>query len=271
VPRPGVHSAADAARLRELNELNVAALPDPARIRAVLLDVEGTTTPIDFVYKVLFLFSRARLEDYLARHSQEPETAAEIEALRQQREIEARQNSAVPEWSESSPEARVKSAAEFCRWLIDHDRKVTALKSLQGKIWEAGYRSGELRGEVYPDVAPAFARWRKQGRDIAIFSSGSVLAQKLIFGCSTAGDLTLHIRAYFDTTTGAKREDASYRRIAAALGRRPDEVVFLSDVIAELDAARAAGMAALLVVRPGARAPASSTHAAIRSFDEVLT
>ncbi len=249
----------------------MAALPDPARIRAVLLDVEGTTTPIDFVYKVLFLFSRARLEDYLARHSQEPETAAEIEALRQQREIEARQNSAVPEWSESSPEARVKSAAEFCRWLIDHDRKVTALKSLQGKIWEAGYRSGELRGEVYPDVAPAFARWRKQGRDIAIFSSGSVLAQKLIFGCSTAGDLTLHIRAYFDTTTGAKREDASYRRIAAALGRRPDEVVFLSDVIAELDAARAAGMAALLVVRPGARAPASSTHAAIRSFDEVLT
>ncbi len=248
----------------------MAALPDPARIRAVLLDVEGTTTPVDFVYKVLFLFSRARVEHYLARHSQEPETAAEIEALRQQREIEARQNSGVPQWSESSPEARVKSAAEFCRWLMDHDRKVTALKSLQGKIWEAGYRSGELRGEVYPDVAPAFARWRKQGRDIAIFSSGSVLAQKLIFGCSTAGDLTPHIRAYFDTTTGAKREDASYRRIASALGRKPDEVLFLSDVTGELDAARAAGMATLLVIRPGASALGSSTHAAIRSFDEVL-
>jgi enolase-phosphatase E1 len=253
-----------------LNELNVAALPDASRIRAVLLDVEGTTTPIDFVYKVLFLFSRAHLEDYLARHSQEPETSAEIESLRQQREMEARQTSGVPEWSESSPQARVKSAAEFCRWLIDHDRKFTALKSIQGKIWEAGYRSGELRGEVYPDVASAFARWRKQGRDIAIFSSGSVLAQKLIFGCSTAGDLTLHIRAYFDTTTGPKKEAASYRRIAAALGRQPDEVLFLSDVIAELDAARAAGMAALLVVRPGASAAASSTHAAIRSLGDVF-
>ncbi len=248
----------------------MAAPPDPARIRAILLDVEGTTTPVDFVYKVLFLFSRARVENYVARHSQEPETAAEIEALFQQREIEARQNSGVPEWQDSPPEARVKSAAEFCRWLMDHDRKFTALKSLQGKIWEAGYRSGELRGEVYPDVAPAFARWRKQGRDIAIFSSGSVLAQKLIFGCSTAGDLTPHIRAYFDTTTGAKREDASYRRIASALGRKPEEVLFLSDVTAELDAACATGMDTLLVVRPGASAPASSTHAAIRSFDEVL-
>ena len=270
MPRPGVHSAADAARPGGLNELNVAALPDPARIRAILLDVEGTTTPIDFVYKILFPFSRARVENYLARHSQEPETAAEIESLRQQREIEARQNSGVPEWSESSPEARVKSVAEFCRWLIDHDRKFTALKSIQGKIWEAGYRSGELRGEVYPDVAPAFARWRKQGRDIAIFSSGSVLAQKLIFGCSTAGDLTPHIRAYFDTTTGAKKEDASYRRIAAALGRRPDEVLFLSDVTAELDAARAAGMATLLVVRPGASEPTNSALTVMHSFDEVL-
>ena len=132
---------------------------------------------------------------------------------------------------------------------MDQDRKSTGLKSLQGKIWEEGYRSGELKGEVYPDVLPALERWRKQGIDIAIFSSGSVQAQRSLFRNSVAGDLTRFIRAYFDTTTGPKREPESYGRIAAALERSPPEVLFVSDIAAELDAARAAGMQTALCVR----------------------
>jgi enolase-phosphatase E1 len=152
---------------------------------------------------------------------------------------------------------------------MDRDRKSTALKSVQGRIWEEGYRSGRLQGQVYPDVPRAFARWRAQGREAAIFSSGSVLAQKLLFSRSDAGDLTPYLRAYFDTATGAKGDAESYRKIARALGREPPAVLFLSDVIAELNAARAAGLQTALCVRAGA-APAPADHPVVRSFDEVL-
>jgi enolase-phosphatase E1 len=151
---------------------------------------------------------------------------------------------------------------------MDRDRKSTALKSLQGRIWEEGYRAGQLRGQVYPDVPRAFARWRAQGRDLAIFSSGSVLAQRLLFSGSEAGDLTQAIRAFFDTTTGAKSDPESYRKIAAALGQAPAAVLFLSDVTAELDAARGAGMATRLCVREG-NAPEAADHPVVRTFDGV--
>jgi enolase-phosphatase E1 len=152
---------------------------------------------------------------------------------------------------------------------MDEDRKSTGLKSLQGKIWEEGYRSGELKGEVYPDVLPALERWRKQKIDIAIFSSGSVQAQRSLFRNSAAGDLTRFIRAYFDTTTGPKREPESYARIAETLERTPAEVLFVSDVGAELDAARAAGMRTALCLRtPGSIQPAAG-HQLIRRFDEI--
>ena len=153
---------------------------------------------------------------------------------------------------------------------MDRDRKSTGLKSLQGKIWEAGYRAGELRGQVYADVLPAFTRWKAEGRDIAIFSSGSVQAQQCLFAHSTAGDLTPFIRAYFDTTTGAKTAADSYGRIAAVLERSPAEVLFLSDVGAELDAARQAGLATALCVRSPEAVPPGSEHPVIRSFDQVL-
>ncbi|MBI3670152.1 MAG: acireductone synthase [Acidobacteria bacterium] len=252
----------------------MAALLDPARIRSILLDIEGTTMPVDFVYGTLFPFARARVAEFLERHSQSDEVAADLEALKHGREAEAAQISGLPYWREDSRAARIESAAAYVRWLIDRDRKFTALKSLQGKIWEAGYLSGELRGQVYPDVALALQRWRRQGKTIAIFSSGSVLAQKLLFANSTAGDLTPFIGSYFDTTTGPKQEETSYRRIATALGSAPGEVLFLSDVIAELDAARRTGMQTLLCVRGGTpQAGAASqdvTHPLIRSFDEVL-
>lgn len=264
MPRTGV-PAAEGSR-----ELILTAPSDPARTRVILLDIEGTTTPIDFVYETLFPFASARAEEFLAQHGEEDEMRSLMDALREQREADARQNSAVPPWREADARERVASAAAYVRWLIERDSKLTALKSLQGKIWEAGYRSGELRGAVYPDVAPAFARWRAQGRRIAIFSSGSILAQKLLFAHSTAGDLTDFIDSYFDTSTGAKREAESYRRIAAAVGVSPTEVLFISDVTAELDAAREAGMATVQSLRPGVLDQGTPTHPGILTFDDVF-
>jgi len=152
---------------------------------------------------------------------------------------------------------------------MDRDRKSTGLKSLQGKIWEEGYRAGDLKGEVYPDVPPALERWRRQGIDIAIFSSGSVQAQRSLFTNTAAGDLTRFIRAYFDTTTGPKTAPHSYARIAAALERSPSHVLFLSDVGAELDAALTAGMRTALCVRTPGLTPSAGAHPVIRGFDEL--
>jgi len=152
---------------------------------------------------------------------------------------------------------------------MDRDRKSTGLKSLQGKIWEEGYRAGDLRSEVYPDVPPALERWRRQGIDIAIFSSGSVQAQRSLFTNTAAGDLTRFIRAYFDTTIGPKTAPHSYVRIAAALERSPSEVLFLSDVGAELDAALTAGMRTALCVRTPGSAPSAGGHPVIHAFDEL--
>jgi enolase-phosphatase E1 len=152
---------------------------------------------------------------------------------------------------------------------MDQDRKSTGLKSLQGKIWEAGYRAGDLRSEVYPDVPPALERWRRQGIDIAIFSSGSVQAQRSLFMNTAAGDLTRFIRAYFDTTTGPKTAPQSYARIAAALERSPSEVLFLSDLGAELDAARTAGMQTALCVRTPGSAPPTGAHPVIHALDSI--
>ena len=242
----------------------------PAQIRAILLDIEGTTTPADFVYGTLFPFARARVEEFLAQHHKDDDVAADLEALKQQRVVETERSAGLPPWREDSPAARVQSAAAYVRWLIDRDRKSTPLKSLQGKIWEAGYRSGELCGQVYPDVAPALARWRAQRRSIAIFSSGSLLAQRLLFSYSTAGDLTPYIGSYFDTTTGPKQEEQSYLRIAAALRLPAVDILFLSDVAAELDAARRAGMHSAVCVRPGASPPPGASHPAVKTFEEVF-
>ena len=168
-------------------------------------------------------------------------------------------------------EFSVESIVEYLRFLIDRDRKSTALKAVQGQIWRDGYESGVLRGEVFDDVKPAFERWKAQDLTIAIFSSGSVLAQKLIFKFSDAGDLTPFISNYFDTTTGAKKEAESYHKIAAALSFPPVEILFVSDVVHELDAAARAGMQTRLSIRPNNPPIDEPTiHAAIQSFDEII-
>ena len=164
------------------------------------------------------------------------------------------------------------SAASYAEWLMDRDRKSTPLKTLQGKIWEEGYQRGELVGEVFADVPPALSRWHAQGAPVGIFSSGSVLAQQLLFRHSSAGDLTPFLRWYFDTTTGKKADSDSYRRIAAAMNMPPQAIVFVSDIVAELDAARDAGLQTRLSIRPGnAPPPPAQGHAVIRTFDEFVS
>ncbi|HEY2943661.1 MAG TPA: acireductone synthase [Vicinamibacteria bacterium] len=240
---------------------------DAGHVRALLLDIEGTTTPVDFVTRVLLPYAREHVRDFLIRRARE--VRDDLALLFAEHEADRRAGQSPPPWDDGSPAGSLDSATAYVHWLMDRDRKSTALKSLQGRIWEEGYRAGHLRGQVYPDVPRAFARWRAQGRDIAIFSSGSVLAQKLLFSRSEAGDLTPLIRAHFDTTTGAKGEAESYRTIARALGQAAEAVLFLSDVSAELDAARAAGMATGLCVRE-ASAPTATDHPVVRGFDEVL-
>jgi len=232
---------------------------------ALLLDIEGTTTPVTFVTDVLFPFARKRLREFLEAHAQEPPVAAQLEALEREHAHED-QTDAPPRWNEGD---RIASACAYLEWLMDRDRKTTPLKALQGSIWEHGYRAGDLVAPVYDDVPPAYARWRAAKREIAIFSSGSVLAQKLLFAHTNAGDLTSFISAYFDTTTGPKKAPASYRKIAAAMGKPPEQVLFVSDIAGELDAAREAGMHTSLCARPGARDALSSTHDRIRTFVEL--
>jgi enolase-phosphatase E1 len=213
----------------------------------ILLDIEGTTTPIDFVYKTLFPFARARVRDYLSRNWNAPEVQAELAQLRAENSADLAKGLNPPAIEQ------VESAAAYINWLMDRDRKSTSLKSIQGRIWQEGYQAGELFSEVFDDVPPAFARWRRQNKLICIYSSGSALAQKLLFAHTAAGDLTGHIYRYFDTTIGHKIEARSYRRIAEELRLAPAEIVFISDAIAELDAAREAGMKTILAMRPGNR------------------
>jgi enolase-phosphatase E1 len=243
-------------------------LPDEGQIRVLLLDIEGTTTPIDFVYKTLFPYASRKVESFLRGHSRDQESQSLIEDLRKQNELDEAQGLHPPVWANVSEEARLRSSVAYAQWLMAQDSKCTPLKALQGKIWLEGYESGELRGEVYPDVPRAFDRWRRQKRDICLYSSGSVLAQQLLFRTVISGDLTSHISAFFDTRIGIKTNGESYKKVAASLGRVPGEFLFLSDAAKEVAAAQSAGMRAVLCDR---EAPAPQiANEIVRSFDEVF-
>ena len=226
-----------------------------AGIRLVLLDIEGTTTPIAFVHEVLFPFARARIPAWFAaRSASDPEVREIADGVREE--------------AGSALEPVVPQLLAF----MDEDRKSRPLKTLQGKIWQSGYERGELKGEVYADVPDALSRWSREGIEIGIFSSGSVLAQKLLFGHSTAGDLTPFIRWHFDTAVGPKHQSSSYARIADATGYHPPEILFVSDVDKELDAARDAGMQTRWCLRPPSAVPPAtpgSSHEVIRALDEI--
>lgn len=223
-------------------------------IHAILTDIEGTTSSITFVKDVLFPFARERLPAFVVTHADTPE---------------------VQHWlHEAAREAGLVAASEqeiidlLVGW-IDADRKSTALKALQGMIWEDGYRDGAFRAHIYADVAPRLREWHARGIPLYVYSSGSVPAQQLLFGHSEAGDLRPLFSGYFDTQTGGKRESASYARIAEAIGIAPGSILFLSDIVEELDAARTAGLRTTQLARDAAGCPADARHPCVTGFDAI--
>lgn len=220
-------------------------------VGCVLLDIEGTTTPLSFVHDVLFPYARERLAGFVRDGWSTPALRDIATGLRVEHAADVAGGLQPPAWRATTEDDAIASTAAYCDWLMDRDRKSRALKQLQGLIWDRGYDRGDLHGLVFPDVPPAFRRWRAAGRTIAIYSSGSELAQRRLFATTEHGDLTPQIARFFDTAIGAKKESASYSRIAEALGRRPADVCFVSDVVAELTAARDAGLEVRLAVRPG--------------------
>ncbi len=225
--------------------------------RGILLDIEGTTSSIRFVYDVMFPFVRRELDAYLRGHWGESGLAAACDQIARDAG-----NASLA----SSPE---EVNAEVIR-LMDGDVKATGLKQLQGLIWDAGFKSGEMKAHVYDDVPPSLAAWNQAGMDVRIYSSGSIQAQKLFFGHTIASNLLPQFHGHYDTTTGPKKEAASYAAIAAEFALPPREILFLSDVPAELDAAKQASLQTGLVLRPGnAAVQPDHGHSELRSFAEV--
>ena len=200
----------------------------------ILTDIEGTTSSLAFVKDVLFPYARERLPAFVREHAADPDVRGWLDAV-------AAENGGI---------CSDDMIAEMLQGWIDQDRKHIALKALQGMIWRDGYAQGAFRGHVYPDAAQALRDWHADGHALAVFSSGSVEAQRLLFGHSDAGDLSALFSGFFDTGTGAKREQRSYQQIARALGTTPDDILFLSDIVPELDAARDAGLQTVLLDRP---------------------
>ena len=217
-------------------------------VKAILTDIEGTTSAVSFVFDVLFPYAVEHLPAFVLEHAHEPQVAQLLDAVRE---------------DSAEPEADTIRVIEILlQWIAD-DRKATPLKALQGMIWQQGYANGQLKGHVYPDAVEALKSWKQQGYALYVYSSGSIQAQKLIFGCSDSGDLSPLFSGYFDTTSGPKREVGSYQRIAEAIGLPADAIVFLSDVVEELDAAQQAGMQTIGLVREGGEL---AGHECVASF-----
>lgn len=237
--------------------------------RVILLDIEGTTTPLDFVHQTLFGYARENMGAFLERNSRDPEVGPYLAGLKVQHALDDQGGRTPTAWPPGTLASETVSATHYGLWLMGRDSKLGALKTLQGLIWEEGYRSGRLKGQVFPDVPAAFDRWHQQGKDISIYSSGSALAQRRLFSSTEFGDLTRHISSFFDTQLGPKTSAGSYKRIASLKGCRGSELLFLSDTIGELGAARSAGLRTMLVVRTASNATGSDGHPVINSFESI--
>lgn len=221
----------------------------------VLTDIEGTTSSISFVKDVLFPYAREHLPRYVREHAADPRVRHCLDETIREAGLAAGDDEA--------------AIATLLRW-IDEDRKATPLKALQGMIWADGYAGETFVAHMYPDAVQRLREWHAQGHPIYVYSSGSVPAQQLYFAHTDAGDLRPLLRGHFDTTSGPKRERESYLRIAAAIGAAPADVAFLSDIEAELDAARAAGMRTWWLRRDGAgEAPGGGPHPVVRDFHAI--
>jgi len=223
-------------------------------IKAILTDIEGTTSSIDFVHQVLFPYASRELPNFVRTNQDSAAIASILQDVRT---------------AAGDADADVERTIAILLEWINEDRKITALKSLQGHIWKHGYESGDFTGHLYSDAAENMRRWQENGLDLYVYSSGSVGAQKLLFGHSDAGDLQPLFSGYFDTQVGNKREAASYRNIADAIGLPAAEILFLSDVAEELDAAAESGMQTIQLVRDDKVIQGS--HSIAQDFDEVTT
>ncbi len=221
-------------------------------IRAIVTDIEGTTTDIRFVHQVLFPYARARLADFITQHGQDLEVLQALDALRE--EI-------------NQPQAEIVDLVDQLYVYMDKDEKSPALKTLQGIIWRTGYTEGDFRGHVYPDVVPQLLQWQQQGIKLYVYSSGSVDAQRLLFGHSEEGDLLPLFTDYFDTRVGAKREVTSYQSIASQLLLPTQDLLFLSDIRQELDAAREAGWNTIQLIRD--EQDETSDHKQVNNFSQI--
>ena len=247
------------------------AVPLPRTTRAVLLDIEGTTTSIAFVYDTLFPFARAQMGSFLERSWAEPAVQADVALVRAQAlDDHTAGHGAAPLVPDDLSDAAREATLANLLAQMDADRKTTGLKAIQGKVWVDGYSSGDLLGHVYEDVPRNLEAWRARGLRISIYSSGSITAQKLHFRHSIAGDLTPVLAGYYDTTTGPKKEAASYTTIARKMGVEPGQVTFLTDSLDEARAADEAGVRAVLTLRPGNAPLPDHPFPTITSFDELV-
>jgi len=217
-------------------------------IKAIVTDIEGTTSAVSFVFDVLFPYAAKHLPDFVRQNAERADVAEQLDAVRH---------------DSNAPQADVERVVEILLSWIEEDRKATPLKALQGMVWAQGYHAGQLKGHVYPDAVEALKRWHQAGYQLFVYSSGSIQAQKLIFGCSEAGDLTPLFSGYFDTTSGPKREAQSYTNIQQAIGVEPQDILFLSDIVEELDAAQSAGLQTCGLAREGGEL---GSHITVDSF-----
>ena len=237
--------------------------------RAMLWDIEGTTTPVSFVYDVLFPYARARISAYLTKHWGTDGLRADVDNLVAQA---AADGVPLPP-ADASDAERLAAVQAYVHSLMDADRKITGLKTIQGKLWRDGYSDASaegLRGDVFDDVPKALTRAQAAGVRVFIYSSGSVEAQKLLFGYSRFGDLTGALSGYFDTTTGPKREADSYKKIAAEIGLAPSDILFLTDIVAEAEAAAAAGLQTAVLMRPGNAPQPAHPFPTLADFSKLL-
>jgi len=217
-------------------------------IKVILTDIEGTTSAVSFVFDVLFPYAAKHLPDFVRQNAERADVAEQLDAVRR---------------DSNAPQADVERVVEILLSWIEEDRKATPLKALQGMVWAQGYHAGQLKGHVYPDAVEALKRWHQAGYQLFVYSSGSIQAQKLIFGCSEAGDLTPLFSGYFDTTSGPKREAQSYTNIQQAIGVEPQDILFLSDIVEELGAAQSAGLQTCGLAREGGEL---GSHITVDSF-----
>ena len=225
-------------------------------IKAILTDIEGTTSSLSFVKDVLFPYAREKLPEYVRQHQQEPNVKQLL--------ADTCREAGIACTCDADPNAAI---AQLIEW-IDQDKKITPLKALQGLIWQAGYEQCELKGHLYPDAIYNFKSWKNNGIMLYVYSSGSVLAQKLLFGHTEVGDLTPLFSGFFDTNIGGKKEVDSYRKIADEIGLSPEDILFLSDIKEELDAAKEANFQTVWLVRDH-ELNKETEHLQVSNFDEI--